>query len=109
MRTILGSTLAKIAVLCGHSGDVSAINAKMVKEKLRYMVLPENETWRIGIIKDMMNILNSDSQGCDEKMREKWSSLESCLTARKNEGQRAPAEEPELLLTSNSQTDPKEG
>ena len=43
-------------------GDVSAINAKMVKEKLRYMELPETEAWRIGIIKDMMNILNSDSQ-----------------------------------------------
>ena len=34
----------------------------MVKEKLRYMVLPETEAWRIGIIKDMMNIMNSDSQ-----------------------------------------------
>ena len=34
----------------------------MVKEKLRYMELPETEAWRIGIIKDMMNIMNSDSQ-----------------------------------------------
>ena len=37
-------------------------------------------------------VLNSDSKDCEEK----WSSMESCLKAGKNEG-------------SDSQTDPKEG
>ena len=62
MRSILGQTLAKIADLCGHSRDVTALNSKMVKKEIKYMVLPENEAWRVGIVKDMMHLLNSDSQ-----------------------------------------------
>ena len=62
MRTTLRRTLAKVANLCGHPRDVDAINAKMVKKKISYMELPGNEAWRLGIIKDMMSVLNSDSQ-----------------------------------------------
>ena len=62
MRTTLGQTLAKVANLCRHPRDIDAINAKMVKKKISYMELPENEAWRLGIIKDMMSVLNSDSQ-----------------------------------------------
>ena len=62
MRTVLGRTIAKIADLCGQSSDVSTFNAKVVKKNLKYMALPEIEAWRAGVVKDMMDILNSDSQ-----------------------------------------------
>ena len=61
MRTTLGRSMARIADLCDRSdADTCEITANLVKSKVKYQSISENEEWRIGIIEDMTNILNGN-------------------------------------------------
>ena len=61
MRTILGRTLTKISNMCGLSGNIDNLSAKIVKERVKYMSIPKNEVWRLGVIDDMRGVIESDS------------------------------------------------
>ena len=60
MRTVTGKSVAKISSMCNNA-NISNLTAKLVKETVRYNVIPIEETWRIGLMNDMRMVLSSDS------------------------------------------------
>ena len=56
--TVLGKSITKIAELCDMETSPMDLNASIVKKRLKYASIPSEETWRIGIIKDMLDIMN---------------------------------------------------
>ena len=63
MRTVLGRSIAKIASLCNTENDISVLSAPYFKNAVKYAQVPVNEAWRIGVIEDMKNFLNSGVEG----------------------------------------------
>ena len=51
----------KIAALSSFNGDVTHLSSLHVKKNMTYAKIPDGDKWRIGVMKDMLNILNS---GC---------------------------------------------
>ena len=43
--------------------DISQLSANIIKKNIQYAAIPEAEKWRIGVVKDMMNICESDNYG----------------------------------------------
>ena len=62
MSTVLGRSLAKIWKLCNHDGSIYNLCGNIVKKQVKYMQIPDDEVWRIGVIKDMKEILNDDER-----------------------------------------------
>ena len=56
LRTVLGRTMSKIALLCDKKVD--DIRSGTVLRDVSYAHIPENESWRIGVIQNMQNIIN---------------------------------------------------
>ena len=54
MRTVTGKSIARILDLC-HIGSIADLSANTVKKTIKYAVIPNDEAWRIGIIKDMLS------------------------------------------------------
>ena len=54
-RTVHGNNLAQIAKRC-ETDDLNNISSYIVKTNMKYSAIPENETWRLGVINDMMSI-----------------------------------------------------
>ena len=54
LRTIHGKNLAEISRLCDH--PVSSLTSKIVKEKLCYRVVPDNQEWRVKMCKEVKSI-----------------------------------------------------
>ena len=54
MRTVTGKSIARILDLC-HIDTIADLSANTVKKMIKYAVIPNEETWRIGIIKDMLS------------------------------------------------------
>ena len=54
MRTVTGKSIARILDLC-HIGTIADLSANTVKKRIKYAVIPDDETRRIGIIKDMLS------------------------------------------------------
>ena len=44
----------------GHSPDIEKLKPAMVKDKVRYRVIPDDETWRIDMCKELMNLRRND-------------------------------------------------
>ena len=64
MSSVLGrsiATIATIADLCNVKRELSELSAGLVKKNVMYAKVPDGESWRIGISKDMMSFLNSNS------------------------------------------------
>ena len=59
--TIIGRSVPIVLDACDHQ-DLTTLTARLVKKKITYMKIPEQEKWRIGVIHDMRNILNGDIQ-----------------------------------------------
>ena len=53
-RTVFGSNLKRIAVLCNE--EVELIDSTTVKRKMKYFPLPVNETWRIPLISELLAV-----------------------------------------------------
>ena len=53
-RTVFGSNLKRIAVLCNE--EVELIDPTTVKRKMKYFPLPVNETWRIPLITELLAV-----------------------------------------------------
>ena len=56
MRTVLGRTMTRIALLCDRK--VEDIRSTTVLKNFKYALTPENEIWRIGVIKNMLDIIS---------------------------------------------------
>ena len=52
MNTVLGRSLGHLADLCGV--PVSNLSTGIVKEKIKYKEIPEQEKWRLPIAKELM-------------------------------------------------------
>ena len=61
-RTILGRTLNFICVGCGLKPDeIHKLTPHMVKTRMSYMKIPENEKWRIPMIDEILNLRNESA------------------------------------------------
>ena len=60
MRTVLGRNLHKITKLRKDKG-IKNLSPTVVKRELTYANIPDDETWRIGIIHDMQNMRQDDA------------------------------------------------
>ena len=60
MRKVLGRNLHKITELCKDKG-IKNLSLTVVKRELTYANIPDDETWRIGIIHDMQNMRQDDA------------------------------------------------
>ena len=58
--TVLGKSIATIAELCNVT-DLSDLSANVVRKKIRYAPIPPAETWRIGIIRDMLDMKDCET------------------------------------------------
>ena len=52
-RTVMGRTLSTLARLCGC--EVSALSASAVKRSVEYFPVPEDEEWRVVMLKELFN------------------------------------------------------
>ena len=52
--------MSMIAELCDVS-NLTDLSANVVRKKVRYAPIPPTETWRIGIIKDMLDTKDSET------------------------------------------------
>ena len=59
--TIIGRSVPIVLDACDHQ-DLTTLTARLVKKKITYMMIPEQEKSRLGVIQDMRNILKGDIQ-----------------------------------------------
>ena len=81
LRTILGRTIAQTARLLGKPNDINGICAKDVKKNIRYAELPSCEEWRIGVVKDIRNELDSRTSNIGLSQAEAMEILEFACTS----------------------------
>ena len=56
-RTILGRTLDFIRVKCGlKANEIDKLTPLMVKRKMSYMKIPEQEQWRVPMIDELLSL-----------------------------------------------------
>ena len=63
-RTLLGRTLGKIRDECGVD-SISMMTPKDVKDKLKYVAVPQAESWRIDILKELLDVRSNKSDISD--------------------------------------------
>ena len=55
-RTVMGQCLSKISTECGVArDDMAKLSSGMIKKKMRYFSVPEEQTWRIDILNELLN------------------------------------------------------
>ena len=52
LRSVYGNNLRKISKTCDI--DIENLSTQIIKNKVRYRNLPENENWRIPILNEML-------------------------------------------------------
>ena len=57
MQTVLGKTNARIVEMLGEPHDINMLTAHKVKKIVQYAPISASESWRIGMIQEMKNIL----------------------------------------------------
>ena len=57
LNTVYGSNLGRIAQLCNT--NIANLNPQLVKTNMRYFELPENESWRLPVIFDLLQARNN--------------------------------------------------
>ena len=55
MRTVLGRNLNDIIMKCGQS-NLENLSANLVKKSCRYRQVPEEESWRLPLITDLLSV-----------------------------------------------------
>ena len=58
MRSVLGKTIAQIADMLEMPNDIELLSSYVVKKYVRYAQIPSSEEWRIGLVKDMKQMLS---------------------------------------------------
>ena len=61
MQTVLGKTNARIAEMLGKPNDITLLTANKVKKIVQYAPISASESWRMGMILEMKNILQGGS------------------------------------------------
>ena len=51
LRTVYGNNLRSISTLCGT--DIGELSPRMVKENVKYRIIPPNEEWRLPILEEL--------------------------------------------------------
>ena len=54
LKTVYGANLFKIAKLCNVK--VEELDSYVVKNKMKYFTLPEQESWRVPLICELMSV-----------------------------------------------------
>ena len=67
--TVVGRSIGKIMELCSHH-DMETLSSGLVKEKVRYMRIPDDENWRIGVMENMRSILDGNQNELNLTMDE---------------------------------------
>ena len=62
MRTVMGTSMARLASLCMKADQVLDLSSKDVRQCVRYADIPTNEEWRIGIARDMKIFLDDKNE-----------------------------------------------
>ena len=52
LRTVYGNNLRRISNMCGQ--ELKDLSTTMIKNKVKYRILPKDEEWRIPIVKEMI-------------------------------------------------------
>ena len=62
LRSVHGQNLNNIAVSCSLSwpSDLEKINSKLVKKTVCYRSIPEQESWKINICKELLYLRDND-------------------------------------------------
>ena len=56
-RTVLGRTLSRLLQLCNlEDGDLSKLNSNLIKKKLCYKEVPAEESWRVHLGKELLQV-----------------------------------------------------
>ena len=58
MRTVFGRTMTRIALIC--NSKVEDTKSTTVLRNVKYAPTPENEIWRIGVVKNMLDIIGKN-------------------------------------------------
>ena len=53
LRTVLGRTLSRIQQECG-AASLQELSPNLVKEKMKYAQVPEDENWKAGLLKELL-------------------------------------------------------
>ena len=54
-RTVMGSSLSQIARECGFlKWEPSKLNSSSIKKKMKYSRVPAEETWRLGLLSELL-------------------------------------------------------
>ena len=56
LKTVYGTNLYKIAKIC--KVKIDELNSNVVKQKMEYFKLPDKESWRVPLIKELMSVNN---------------------------------------------------
>ena len=71
LRTKLGETSHRILSECGlKNTSLIDIQPKMIKRKTKYMDVPIEENWRVGILQELINTQNCVAGFTEEEMQE---------------------------------------
>ena len=52
LRTVMGRTAAGLAQECGSK--IEDVTPSLVKRKMKYFDIPDNEKWRLGVIQELV-------------------------------------------------------
>ena len=56
-RTVLGRTLSSLMIKCGlEPGELHKLTANLIKKKMTYEVVPEEEQWRLDIGQELLRL-----------------------------------------------------
>ena len=60
-RTVLGRTLSSLLLECNlERENLLKLTAGLVKTKLKYMIVPQNEEWRVALCQELLQIRDDD-------------------------------------------------
>ena len=63
LRTVHGRNLHEISRLCGlKSCDPERLQPSLVKKYVRYKEIPKEESWRIGLCEELLELRDKDSR-----------------------------------------------
>ena len=55
-RTVMGQSLSRIGRECGQTeARFDQLNPRTIKEKMKYFPVPQEESWRVGFLTELLN------------------------------------------------------
>ena len=69
-RSLLSRSLSRIAEMTNFSGDITELSAQTVRQNIVYAQTPEEEKWRMEVIKDMKDVIACGTVNSNLSMEE---------------------------------------